>query len=91
MLKSYIAEFEKRFSMPVGGFGGYAVDAVGLLAEALKGTEGDRKKIAENLEKIKNHVGITGTFTFSPEDHNGLGSDAFVMVVIKDGKWQLLK
>lgn len=91
ILKNYITEFEKRYSMPVGGFGGYAVDAVGLLAEALKGTEGDKKKIAENLEKIKGHVGITGTFTFSPTDHNGLGPDAFVMVEIKNGKWELLK
>ena len=91
ILKNYINEFEKRYSMPVGGFGGYAVDAVGLLAEALKGTEGDKQKIAENLQKIKNLVGITGTFSFSPEDHNGLGPDAFVMVEIKNGKWELLK
>jgi branched-chain amino acid transport system substrate-binding protein len=91
ILKDYIAEFEKRYSMPVSGFGGYAYDALHLLAEALKGTEGDRKKIAENLEKIKGHVGVTGTFTFSPKDHNGLGDDAFVMVEIKNGKWQLLK
>lgn len=91
VLKSYIAEFEKRYSMPVSGFGGYAYDGISLLAEALKGTEGDRKKLAENLEKIKGHVGITGTFTFSPQDHNGLGEDAFVMVEIKDGKWRLLQ
>ncbi len=91
VLKNYIAEFEKRFSMPVSGFGGYAYDGTYLLAEALKGTEGDKKKIAENLAKIKGHVGVTGTFTFSPEDHNGLGADAFVMVEIKDGKWHLLK
>lgn len=91
VLKSYITEFEKRFKMPVGGFGGYAYDGTYLLAEALKGTEGDKKKIAANMEKIKGHVGVTGTFAFSPQDHNGLGSDAFVMVEIKDGKWQLLK
>lgn len=91
VLKGYIAEFEKRYSMPVSGFGGYAVDGLNLLAAALKGTEGDKKKIAANLEKIKGHVGITGTFTFTPTDHNGLGDDAFVMVEIKNGKWQLLK
>ncbi|MGA2404704.1 MAG: ABC transporter substrate-binding protein [Syntrophobacteraceae bacterium] len=91
VLKKYIAEFEKRYSMPVSGFGGYAYDAFHLLAAALKGTEGDKKKIAENLENIKGLMGVTGTFTFSPRDHNGLGDDAFVMVAIKDGKWQLLK
>lgn len=91
VLKNYIAEFEKRNSMPVSGFGGYAYDAFHLLATALKGTEGDKKKIAGNLENIKGFVGVTGTFTFSPQDHNGLGDDAFVMVEIKEGKWQLLK
>ncbi|MFZ2448607.1 MAG: ABC transporter substrate-binding protein [Syntrophobacteraceae bacterium] len=91
VLASYTAEFEKRYSMPVSGFGGYAFDGVNLLAEALKGTEGDKKKIAANVEKIKGFAGVTGTFTFTPQDHNGLGDDAFVMVVIKGGKWQLLK
>jgi len=91
VLTDYITEFEKRFSMPVGGFGGYAHDGVHLLAIALKGTDGDKKKIAENLGKIKGFIGITGSFTFTPEDHNGLGPDAFVMVQIKNGKWQLLK
>jgi branched-chain amino acid transport system substrate-binding protein len=91
VLKKYIEEFEKRYSMPVSGFGGYAFDSMHLLAQALKGTEGDKTKIAENLEKIKAFPGITGTFTFSSSDHNGLGDDAFVMVEIKDGKWQLIK
>lgn len=91
VLKSYITEFEKRYSMPVSGFGGYAYDSMHLLAAALKGTEGDKEKIAGNLEKIKGFIGITGTFTFTPKDHNGLGEDAFVMVEIKNGNWQLLK
>ncbi len=91
VLKGYTSEFEKRYSMPVGGFGGYAFDGINLMAAALKGTEGDKAKIAANVEKINGFPGVTGTFSFSPTDHNGLGDDAFVMVVIKDGKWQLLK
>jgi len=35
-------------------------------------------------------VGVTGTFNFSPQDHNGLGADAFVMVQIQKGNWKLL-
>jgi branched-chain amino acid transport system substrate-binding protein len=90
VLKSYIEQFEKQFKMPVSGFGGYAYDAMHLLAKALKGTNGDREKIRANFEKIAGHVGISGTFNFSPTDHNGLSQDAFVMVQIKDGKWKLL-
>jgi branched-chain amino acid transport system substrate-binding protein len=90
VIKSYIQQFEGQFKMPVSGFGGYAYDAMQLLAKALEGSGGDREKIRAALEKINGHVGVTGTFNFSPTDHNGLGKDAFVMVQIKDGKWKLL-
>lgn len=90
VLKQYIESYEKQFKTPVSGFGGYAYDGMKLLATALKGTEGDREKIRANLEKITGHVGISGTFNYSPTDHNGLGPDAFVMLEIKDGKWKLL-
>ncbi len=76
--------------MPVSGFGGYAYDAMHLLAEALPGTEGNKEKLRDALEKLKGHVGVTGTFNFSPQDHNGLGADAFVMVQIQKGTWKLL-
>jgi branched-chain amino acid transport system substrate-binding protein len=90
VIKSYIEQFDQRFKTPVSGFGGYAYDAMQLLAKAMQGSGGDREKIRAALEKITGHVGISGTFNFSPADHNGLGKDAFVMVQIKDGKWKLL-
>ncbi len=90
VLVKYIEQFEKRYQMPVSGFGGYAYDAMHLLAAALPSTEGNKEKLREALEKLKGHVGVTGTFTFSPQDHNGLGADAFVMVQIQKGTWKLL-
>lgn len=90
VIASYIKRFEEQFKMPVSGFGGYAYDAMQLLAKALQGSGGDREKIRAALENIRGHVGVTGTFNFSPTDHNGLGRDAFVMVQIKEGKWKLL-
>lgn len=90
LLLDYITTFKKTYDQPESGFGGYAYDAVRLIAKALEGTDGDKKKIRDNLENIKGFVGISGTFNFTPEDHNGLGSDAFVMVQIKNGSWKLL-
>jgi branched-chain amino acid transport system substrate-binding protein len=90
VLLKYIEQFEKRYQVPVSGFGGYAYDAMNLLAKALPGTDGNNEKLRDNLEKIKGHVGISGTFNFSPQDHNGLAPDAFVMVQIQKGTWKLL-
>ena len=88
-LNDYILRYTETQKMPVSGFGGYAWDAMRLLAEAMKGTGGDRAKIRDNLEKIENFAAVSGVFRFSPEDHNGLGPEAFVMVRIEGGTWRL--
>jgi branched-chain amino acid transport system substrate-binding protein len=90
VLIKYIDQFEQKYNMPVSGFGGYAYDAMYILAEALRGTEGDREKIRDGIENVTGYVGVSGTFNFSPEEHNGLGADAFVMVEIENGTWKLL-
>jgi branched-chain amino acid transport system substrate-binding protein len=86
----YTAAYDARYKTPVSGFGGYAFDGIQILAKALAGTNGEKEKVRENIENLKNHVGISGIFNFSPTEHNGLGADAFVMVRIKDGKWELI-
>ncbi len=89
VLQKYIQEYESRYQQPVSGFGGYAFDAVQLLAKALKGADGDRNKIRQALENITGHVGISGVFNMSETEHNGLSPEAFVMVRIQNGTWAL--
>lgn len=36
-------------------------------------------------------MGISGIYTLSPEDHNGLDVDFMVMVQIQKGKWKLVE
>ena len=91
VLTEYIAAYESKFNTAVSGFGGYAFDAMHMLAKALEGTDGDRAQIRENLENTKGHVGVSGIFNFSKTDHNGLDPDAFVMVRIQNGTWELIK
>lgn len=91
VLEKYIAAYEERFGETASAFGGYAYDATYLLAEAMKGTGFDNAKIRDNLENIRGHVGISGEFNFSETDHNGLAPDAFVMVRITDGSWELIE
>jgi branched-chain amino acid transport system substrate-binding protein len=91
VLAAYINDYEKKFNSAVSGFGGYAYDGMKILAAALKGSDGDKEKIRQAFENTQNHVGVSGIFNFSETDHNGLSPDAFVMVKIQDGKWELLK
>lgn len=91
VLEGYQADYQAKYNGNVSGFGGYAFDAVNILATALKGSNGDKNKIREALEATQNHVGATGAFNFSAQDHNGLSPDAFVMVEIRNGTWQLIK
>jgi branched-chain amino acid transport system substrate-binding protein len=91
ILMEYKKNFEETYGQSVSGFGGYAYDAMMMLERALPGTNGDLKKLRDNIENIKGLVGISGTFNFTPEDHNGLAPDAFVMVKIENGTWKLVE
>lgn len=89
-VQSYLKAFNAKYQAPTSSFGGYAYDAFKMVTQAMKGTGFNQAKIRDNLEKIQNYTGVSGTFNVSPTDHNGLGQDAFVMVKIAGGKWELI-
>ena len=89
-LDAYVSKYTEKYKANVSGFGGYAWDAMKILELALAGTNGDREKLRKNIEKLTGYVGVSGTFKFSASDHNGLGDDAFSMVRIKKGTWELI-
>ncbi|MBW1981608.1 MAG: ABC transporter substrate-binding protein [Deltaproteobacteria bacterium] len=92
VLLQYISEYEAKYNSAVSGFGGYAWDGLQILAQALKVSGADRARLRDEIEKITDYVGISGIFRFSPKDHNGLNKDeAFVMVKIVQGNWQIIK
>lgn len=91
VLTNFIEQFESRFQMPVSGFGGYAYDAMQMLKMAVEKVGTDKAKIRDTLEGTKNYVGVSGVFNMSPEDHNGLTPEAFVMVKIEGGDFKFLE
>ena len=88
---AYQKAYTARYNEPLSSFGGYAWDAMNLVADALKAVGPDKAKIRDYLETKKNFLGQHGIFNFSPDDHNGLTKAAFEMVVVKDGDWVLAK
>ncbi|MCK5552673.1 MAG: ABC transporter substrate-binding protein [Deltaproteobacteria bacterium] len=89
-LIAYKYSFEKKFGMEASPSGGYAWDALWMVVEALKVVGPDKKRIRGYLEEhIRNWPGVSGIFNMSRKDHSGLTKEAFMMGVVKKGKWAL--
>ncbi len=94
VLEQYIADYtEFTDGESISTFGGHAWDAVMMAVEALSAVEDgasleeQRAAVRDYLEtKIVEWPGISGLFTFSASDHNGLGKDSLLFVKVVDGK-----
>ena len=90
VLADYIKDYEQRFKQPVSTFGGHAWDAVTLTAQAIRSAKSaEPAAIRDALEKIRGFYGTGGGFNFSAEDHSGLTEDAFAMIRITKGEWEM--
>ncbi|MCX5890691.1 MAG: ABC transporter substrate-binding protein [Deltaproteobacteria bacterium] len=88
--REYTEKYKAKFKASESSFGGYAYDAQRMLNQVLAKAGNDQAKIRAELEGTKNFVGVSGVFNMSPEDHNGLTPEAFVMVKIQKGEFTLI-
>ena len=86
-LLKYKSTYEAEFNEEASTFGGHTYDAMTILAKAIEKGGNDREKVRAAIESINNLTGTAGVFNFSPQDHNGLGLDAFTMLTVKDGQF----
>jgi branched-chain amino acid transport system substrate-binding protein len=89
LLMQYKTEYETLHKEEASAFGGYAYDALNMVAAAVRTGGTDRARVRDALEGLRNFTGVGGVFSFSPEDHNGLDIDSFAMMTVKDGKFIL--
>lgn len=90
LLKDYNQDYKKNFNVEASTFGGYAYDSFLLISEALK-TGVSTEQIRDGLEGVKKLVSISGIYNMSPSDHNGLDINAFEMIKIVKGDWEIAK
>ena len=90
-LMNYVNKYREHYKVEGDHFGGHAYDAIMLLTKAMEQAGFSPAAIRDQLEKTKKVAGIGGTFSYSPQDHAGLNSDAFVLVQIEKGDWKLIK
>jgi len=88
---SFIERYTEAYGTAPDIFAGHAYDAFGLLADALGRIEGEAtpEAVRDALEATTGWVGVGGTFSYAPDDHNGLSADDIVLYVIDDGTWRL--
>jgi branched-chain amino acid transport system substrate-binding protein len=90
-LLNYVENYRKHYKVEGDHFGGHAYDALMLIKGAIERGGDTPQAIRDQLEKTEKFAGIGGTFKYSPQDHAGLTSDAFVLVQIKQKDWTLIK
>ena len=95
----YINDYKKLNGHSPATFGANVYDA-GLLLNgaipiALKsekpGTPAFRAALRTALENTKNLAGTQGVYNMTPMDHSGFDTRGRVMIIVKNGKWTLLK
>jgi branched-chain amino acid transport system substrate-binding protein len=90
IITTFIDDYTAEYGEGPSTFSGHAYDGWQLAVDALREVGTDPQAIRDHLEGIEDFVGISGTFTMTPEDHSGLTKEALVLVTVEGGNWQLL-
>ncbi|MGE0155820.1 MAG: ABC transporter substrate-binding protein [Geobacter sp.] len=91
LLREYDAAYRKAYGVEASTFGGYAYDAFLLVTNAIRTKGATPAQIRDGLEQTRKLVSVSGIFTMSANDHNGLDLSAFEMVKVTKGDWAILK
>jgi len=88
--KKFIQDYKAKFKVSPGPYSALSYDAMNLLADAIKRAGStDKKAVAAALKATKQFKGISGPVSFT--DKNLLARSNFVVVVVKDKKFNLAK
>jgi branched-chain amino acid transport system substrate-binding protein len=91
VIETFVASYEKKYGRKPATFAGNGYDAVMILAAAIRTAGTDRDRIRDAIEGLKNHVGVTAVYSYSPTDHFGAHPESVVMLQIRDGVFQLVR
>ena len=91
LLEKYAKDFEAANKYAASTFGGHAFDGITMLVDAIRHVGPDKAKIRDYLERLTGFVGTGGVFSMSPQNHNGLSKKDMVLLVIKNGNWEIWK
>jgi branched-chain amino acid transport system substrate-binding protein len=87
-LQSYQDDFSAEFNYSANSFTGYATDGVNMVIKAIEAGNDTPEKIRDYLDnQMGEYLGISGTFKFSKENHDGPAPDGMTVLEIKNQSW----
>ena len=90
VISTFVEDYTAEYGEGPSTFAGHAYDGWMLAVDALREAGTDPQALRDHLEGVEDFVGISGTFTMTPEDHSGLSKEALVLVTVQNGEWTLL-
>ena len=89
VLERYANEIEDFSGNAPSTFGGHAWDGIMMAVEAFSAVGCDSGKIRDYLESgVTDWPGVSGVFTITPDDHNGIGFESLALVEITGGAFE---
>jgi len=87
------AALAAAYDYPADVFSSVGYDSMQVLAEGLRkaGPDADREALREALDGISGFPGLAGEYSFSPDNHVGLGPDSVLHLQVRDGDFQLVE
>lgn len=87
----FISDYKAEYGERPNTFAGHAYDGLMITVEAMRRLDGEftGPELRDEIEATSGFVGIGGTFTYGPDDHNGMTTKDLVMYEVKDGDWVL--
>jgi len=85
----FVSAYESKYGKKPATFAANGYDAMMIIAAALRKAGPDREKIRDAIEGLKDHIGVTAVYSYSPTDHFGAREDSVVMLVVHNGQFEL--
>jgi branched-chain amino acid transport system substrate-binding protein len=91
VIQKFVAGYQAKYGKLPATFAGNGYDATMMMAAAIRTAGTDKEKIRAAIEGLKDFVGVTAVYSYSPTDHFGAQASSVVLLTVKDGKFALAK
>lgn len=86
-LLRFIGDFQAKYGRGPSMFAGNGADSLRMLAAAIQRGGTSAQKIRDDLESLKNFVGLNYVFSYAPDNHFGVEASSLALMTVRDLKF----